>query len=265
MKKIIISSILLTCVIFLSGCTQQQAAKSQEQQAIQDQPEDQQQAVQSQPNTQSNTQQQQSSLAQPVKKQSAAVQFFKKIYYSVLSTVVTVSEQAELVMSQLIDDKLESINTPAPPIGSLTPVRDLRGTWKSSLAGKGLQVYGNLATGPGTTKIYENGDIELIIKSVENNIASGEMRFINVCATVTVSAPQIKPITTKGCTPNTGYSPARIKISGTRLDFGSGTASGVSYSMQGNYTTDIIYGTMTITLPSYGALKGEFNLMRVKQ
>jgi hypothetical protein len=199
-----------------------------------------------------------------VKKQSVIVRFFKKVYYSVWTTVTTINKKAESVMSQLVDEKLESINTPAPPIGSLTPVRDLRGTWRSSLTGKGMQVYGSLATGPGTTKIYENGDIELIIKSIEDNVASGEMRFINLCANVTVSAPQISPITTKNCMPNGGYFPARIKISGTRLDFGSGTASGVSYSMQGNYTTDIIYGTMTIALPSYGDLKGEFNLTRAK-
>jgi hypothetical protein len=200
-----------------------------------------------------------------VKKQSVIVRFFKKVHYSVWTTVTTISKQTKSVISQLVDDKIESINTPAPPIGSLTPVRDLRGTWKSSLAGKGLQVYGNIASGPVNTKIYENGDIELVIKSIENNVASGEMRFINLCVSATVSAPQIAPFTTKNCTPSAGYFPVGIKISGTRLDFGSGTANGVSFSMQGNYTTDIIYGTMTTTIPSYGVLKGEFNLTRAKE
>jgi hypothetical protein len=183
----------------------------------------------------------------------------------VYTTVAVISNQAESVMSQLVDEKLESINTPAPPIGSLTAVRDLRGTWKSSLAGKGLQVYGNIASGPANTKIYENGDIKLIIKSIENNEALGEAYFMNLCVTATVSAPKIEPFTTKNCTPDGGYFPVKIKISGTRLDFGSGTVNGVSFSMQGNYTTDIIYGTMTTTLPSYGVLKGEFNLTRAKE
>lgn len=264
MKKIITVGIVFFCVIFLAGCSQQQAVQSQseeEQQAVQDQSNaQQQQTVQNQ----SNNQQPQAVQPQTVKKQSVVVRFFKKIYYSALTTAVVISKQAELVMSQLVDEKVESINTPAPPIGSLTPVRDLRGTWKSSLAGKGLQVYGNLASGPANTKIYENGDIKLIIKSVENNEALGEAYFTNLCVTATVSAPKIEPFTTKNCTPNGGYFPAKIKISGTRLDFGSGTVNGVSFSMQGNYTTDIIYGTMTTTLPSYGVLKGEFNLTRVK-
>ena len=76
------------------------------------------------------------------------------------------------LMFRFIEEKLKSIITPKAPIGNLTPVRDLRGTWKSSLAGKGLQVYGKFTTGPGTTMVYEDGDIELIIDSVADNVAS---------------------------------------------------------------------------------------------
>ena len=39
-------------------------------------------------------------------------------------------------------------------------------------------------------------------------------------------------------------------------------AGGATFTMQGNYTTDIISGTMTATVSPYGQIKGEFHLMR---
>lgn len=42
------------------------------------------------------------------------------------------------------------------------------------------------------------------------------------------------------------------------------TSGGGSYTMQGNYTTDLISGTMTATVPPYGVIKGEFHLIRAK-
>jgi hypothetical protein len=168
-------------------------------------------------------------------------------------------------MFKFVEEKLKSIITPAPPIGILSPVRDLRGTWKSSLAGKGLQVYGKFSTGPGTTMVYEDGDIELVIDSVQNNIASGKIRYLNLCSYGQTSAPGIPTVTIpKQCTKDTGYSPMAIGVSGTRLDFGTVSSGGATFSMQGNYTTDIISGTMTSNIPPYGVLKGEFHLMRVQ-
>jgi hypothetical protein len=162
----------------------------------------------------------------------------------------------------LVDQKIKSIITPNAPIGNLTPVRDLRGTWKSSLAGKGFQVYGKLATGPGTTTIYEEGDIELVIDSVANNVASGKIRYTNMCVTVQSTAPNIKPVTVKNCSKDSGYLPMAIRVSGALLDFGSVSAGGASFSMQGSYTTDLIKGNMTVNLPPHGVLKGEFHLIR---
>ena len=169
-----------------------------------------------------------------------------------------------IMNSKVIEDKMNSIITPKPPIGNLTPVRDLRGTWVSSLQGKGLQVYGKFVTGPATTTVYEDGDMELVIDSVGNNIASGRIRYTNLCATGQTVAP--KPVGTiaipKQCTNDTGYSPISIRVSGSRLDFGTVVVDGTTASMQGNYTTDIITGTATVTLPAYGVLKGEFHLNR---
>lgn len=173
----------------------------------------------------------------------------------------TPKEQQPLML-RFIEDKLKSIITPNAPIGNLTPVRDLRGTWKSSLPRKGMQIFGKLTTGPGTTTIYEDGDIELIIDSVKDNIAYGKIRFTNLCATATTTAPKIKPITVKQCTEDSGYLPAGIHVSGSALDFGTVAASGVTITMRGTYLTDIITGSMTTTLPSYGVMKGVFNLNR---
>lgn len=163
-----------------------------------------------------------------------------------------------------IEKKLKSIITPKPPIGELTPTRDLRGVWKSSLVGKGIQVYGKFTTGPGVTNVYEDGDMELIIDSVENNIASGKMRFTNLCVTAEVVVPNIKTITTKKCVPDTGYSPVAIRVSASSLDFGTVAVTGATATMQGTYTTDIMTGSMTVNLPAYGVLKGELHLNRQK-
>ena len=163
-----------------------------------------------------------------------------------------------------VEQKLKSIKTAKPPIGNLTPARDLRGTWISSIRGKGIQLYGKFATGPGTTTIYEDGDIELIINTVSGNTASGTMRYTNLCSTGSTAVPGYGNITVpKQCVADTGARAIQIRVSGSRLDFGTVSAGGATFSMQGNFTTDIISGTMTATTP-YGVVKGEFHLNRVR-
>ena len=163
-----------------------------------------------------------------------------------------------------VEKKLKTIITPKPPIGNLTPARDLRGTWTSSIKGKGFQLYGQFATGPGTTTIYEDGDVELIISTVENNIASGTIRYTNLCTTGSTAVPGYSNISVpKQCAADSGAQPIQIRVSGSRLDFGTISAGGGTFSMQGNFTTDIISGTMTTTTP-YGVVKGEFHLNRVR-
>ncbi len=165
----------------------------------------------------------------------------------------------------LVGQKIKSIITPAAPIGNLTPVRDLRGTWISSLKGKGMQTYSQFKTGPGTTQIYQEADIELIIKSISGNTASGTLRYINLCTWGRTTAPKIPTINMPKQCVSTPASPIGIRVSGTRLDFGSVNAGGgANFSMQGNYTTDLISGTMTGNVPPYGVVKGEFHLMRAR-
>jgi len=162
----------------------------------------------------------------------------------------------------LVPEKIKSIITPKAPIGNLTPVRDLRGTWVSSLRGKGMQNYGSFNTGPAKTQIYQEGDIELVIDSVSGNIASGTFRYINLCTWGKSTAPKIPAISVPKKCNSTGASPIQIRVSGSRLDFGTVSAGGVNATMQGNYTTDLISGSTTATVSPYGVIKGEFHLIR---
>jgi len=179
---------------------------------------------------------------------------------AVVAGVYVTGGNSDLLKS--VEQKLKSIITAKPPIGNLTPTRGLRGTWTSSIRGKGIQLYGQFTTGPGTTKIYEDGDVELIINTVQNNTASGTIRYTNLCSTGSTTVPGYGNITVpKQCVPDTGAQAIQIRVSGSRLDFGTVSAGGGTFSMQGNFITDIISGTMTATTP-YGVIKGEFHLNR---
>ena len=146
----------------------------------------------------------------------------------------------------------------------LTPVSGLRGTWKSSLPGKGMQVSGESKIGPATTKIYEAGDMELIIDSVKSNTASGKIRLTNFCVSGEAIAAGTTIAIPEQCVEDSGYVPIVMQVSGNALDFGTAEIEGVKTSMQGSYTADTMTGTMTITNPAFGDLKGEFNLSRTK-
>ncbi len=163
-----------------------------------------------------------------------------------------------------VEQKLKTMITPKPPIGNLTPSRDLKGTWTSAIRGKGIQLYGQFATGPSTTKVYEDGDVKLVINTVKNNIAYGNIRYTNLCSSGQTSVPGYGYISVpKQCTSDSGARPIQIRVSGSRLDFGTIATGSATFSMQGSYTTHIISGTMTMTT-SYGVIKGEFHLNRVR-
>jgi hypothetical protein len=183
----------------------------------------------------------------------------------VIGAVVIVSKMPEKPLTlQAIEEKLNSIIVPKPLIGTLTPARDLKGTWKSSLASKGIELFGRIEAGDSITTLHENGDVELIIESVADNVAYGQFRFTNLCVNSLTTAPNIKPISLKQCTEDTGYQPVTIKISGSALDFGTITVEGATITTQGSYTTDIMTGTMSVTMPEYGVIKGTVHLFRQK-
>lgn len=171
---------------------------------------------------------------------------------------------------QSVSDKIASIITPKPLIGNLTPARDLRGKWVSSLAGKGLQLYGQFTVQNSVTDVWEDGDIELVIEGVENNVAYGTMRYYNLCGwgTTVVEIPGEgkKTISVpKTCAADTGAQPVEIRVSSSALDFGTVKSGEITATMQGSFTTDLMSGSMTMTFPPYGVVKGEFRLMRQRE
>ena len=176
-------------------------------------------------------------------------------------------EKTKPLMFQFVTEKIESIITPKPPIGELTPTRDLRGTWKSSLSGKGIQLYGNYTTYGSITDLYEDGDVELIINDVKDNIAIGTMRYTNLCSwgetKITIAGAEKIINAPKTCVADTGQQEISIRVSASALDFGTISLDGVTATMQGSFVTDIMSGSMTVTMPE-GVLKGTFNLSRQK-
>src|SRR3989344_8367236 len=128
---------------------------------------------------------------------------------AVVAGVYVTGGNSDLLKS--VEQKLKSIITAKPPIGNLTPTRDLRGTWTSSIRGKGIQLYGQFCTGPDTTKIYEDGDVELIINTVQNNTASGTIRYTNLCSYGETTIPGYSTISVpRQCLNDSGASPIEI-------------------------------------------------------
>jgi len=178
-----------------------------------------------------------------------------------LGAVFYVGTNSSLVNT--IEQKLKDIITPSPPIGNLTPARDLTGTWVSSLRGKGIQLYGKFPTAGGTAVVYEDSDITLKINSVSGNTATGTIAYSNMCSWGSITVSGFGKVSTPKTCMNFGAQAINIRVSGSRLDFGTASAAGATVTMQGSYTTDIMSGTMTMT-SSYGLIKGEFHLIRKK-
>jgi hypothetical protein len=163
---------------------------------------------------------------------------------------------------QPVEAKTTASPTPKKLTTNLSPARGLVGTWKSALPKKGIQISGTFTVGPGTATGNEYGDVELIIDSVKNNIAYGKVRFTNMCATVKLTIPKMNTITNTQCTPDTGFQPQTVRVSSSALIFNTISVKGATVTMSGSYTTDIMTGNMTMTMPGYGVLKGTFHLIR---
>ena len=153
--------------------------------------------------------------------------------------------------SDWIDDKMNSIQVAKPPIGDITPARDLRGDWTSSLPGRGFQLYGEFFVAGTTSKVYEDGDIDLHIDRVEGNTAYGTIRSYNITGYGQATGPAGTVVLPKTTFPESGTQPIEIHVTGSRLDFGSFNIAGAKGAMQGNYTTDLISGGITTTVAPY--------------
>lgn len=187
------------------------------------------------------------------------------IFVLILAALATIGAVAYVgtnpALVATIEQKIKDTITSKPPIGDLTPARDLTGTWVSSIQGKGFQLYGEFPTGAGTTVVYQNSDVTLKITSVSGNTAGGTITYTNLCTWGSVTVPGYGSVSTPETCTNTGALAIQIRVSGSRLDFGTISAAGATVTMQGNFTTDLMSGTMTMT-SAYGIIKGEFHLNR---
>jgi hypothetical protein len=114
-----------------------------------------------------------------------------------------------------------------------------------------------------TAQFTMNGDVNLVIKNVANNIASGIISYSNLCTVSTITMPG-KPDTVKSPTCVSNESKAvELQISGNTLTFAGQTSTGANISFTGNYSGDTISGKFTIT-GSSGDMNGTFSLDRVK-
>lgn len=152
----------------------------------------------------------------------------------------------------------------------LTPARDLRGTWASSLSGKGIRMYGEgHGTQGGTVKVYDDADFVLRIDSVEGNVARGAARMFNETLYGEVTGvPMVGTIPIPRQTPpDTGFQPVTIRVEGSSLVFETVSVGGISVGMNGTFVEDNLVGWGgggNATMAGYGGVvvKVEMNLTR---
>lgn len=167
------------------------------------------------------------------------------------------------------ETKVRSVADEVLP-GQLAPARDLRGTWASSLSGKGIQIYGEgHGTQGGTVRVYYDADFVLRITSVEDNVAHGEARMFNgtlygevtdVPAVGTIPVPRQE-------FPDSGFQPMTIRVHGSSLDFDTLSVAGITVTMSGTFVEDGIVGWGgggNSTMAGYGGVvtKAELHLTR---
>jgi len=170
--------------------------------------------------------------------------------------------------------KNDQNNTPAPAAANSTdnptravptqaPANSLIGTWVSSVKGKGMQGSGKIVLPKFTTQLEMSGDVNLVIKTVADNIASGIISYSNLCTVSTVTMPG-KPAAAKPPQCVSGESKeVQLHVNGNALTFAGQTSTGANVSFTGNYTNDTMSGAFTIA-GSYGDMKGTFSLERAK-
>jgi hypothetical protein len=127
-----------------------------------------------------------------------------------------------------------------PDAGGLTPARDLTGTWRSGLPGRALE----WTTDGGALgdNVYR-ANVELVLTQ-SGDVLTGTSRVFNK---VLVSGWLPMP-----------SDPGPMTISGGTVSGSTCTFSGSGFIWEGNFTTDIMSGTVSGT----SVLAGEFHLVR---
>lgn len=170
-------------------------------------------------------------------------------------------------IATLVDERLRAIGITAPPLGNITPARDLRGTWSSGAAGKGIQIYGT-GTAPqgGTVRVYVEADMVIRVDRVQDNIATGAARLLNYQLYGEVTGvPSVGTIAIPRQTlPDTDFQPMEFRVTGSALDFGTVTAGGAVAILQGSFTEDFMTGWGGGTIAGFDnvSVRTELHLVR---
>ena len=139
----------------------------------------------------------------------------------------------------------------------------LIGTWVSATKGKGMQGSGKGTLNGTDYKISFTGDINLVVKKVENNVGTGTITFSNLCLVATVTVPG-KPDVVRPAQCLRSYTqPSVMQISGNTVKYSGPTVLGASITLTGTYTNDSFSGTFVRTSTS-GTTNGTFDLARAK-
>ncbi|MFA7295898.1 MAG: hypothetical protein WC211_01765 [Dehalococcoidia bacterium] len=196
----------------------------------------------------------------------------RRIALSMVFLVVVIGGAAYVAIARpdltaLVEQRLREIGIPAAPIGDITPARDLRGTWSSSLTGKGFQLYGT-GTAPqgGTVRVYVEADLILRIDRVEDNVATGAARWLNhTTYGEVIGVPMVGTIPIPRQTlPDTDFQPMSFRVTGSAIDFGTVMAGGAVATMQGSFTEDLLTGWGGGTIAGFDniAVRSELHLTR---
>ena len=168
------------------------------------------------------------------------------------------------IEARAIEDKLHTIYM--KQLGrsdpTLAPARDLRGVWASAIWGQGMQLSGTTKTADGSSSIQSNGDIEIKIDRVENGVAYGTVHYFNMSMSGQTVTPMQTITIPKFHTKDSDPTDVQIKIDGSHCSYGPIIVGDTTSTMQGNFSENIISGTLTLT-SSYGPINGTFNLKRM--
>jgi len=154
-------------------------------------------------------------------------------------------------------------NAPITPAVTSTPksASGLIGTWVSAVTGKGMQGTGKITLRGTVNQLSLTGDVNLVIKKVENNIGTGTITFDKVCITAVVSVPGKPDVTNPTQCLNAYSQPSTMQISGNKITYTGKSVLGANITLTGTYTSDTMSGTFTRT-GSSGKINGTFSLAR---
>lgn len=196
----------------------------------------------------------------------------RRVALSMMFLVVVIGGAAYLAvvrpdLAPAVYQRLREAGLPVPPIGNITPARDLRGTWSSSLTGKGFQMFGT-GTAPqgGLVRVFVDADVILRIDRVEDNIATGEARWLNHTTYGEVTGvPIVGTISIPRQTlPDTAFQPITFRVTGSALDFGTVIAGGAVATLQESFTEDMLTGWGGGTVAGFDniSVRSEMHLTR---